>query len=240
MRNFLCTLYDIETKIPELYSKENDTYTEPIGQILNEIEAQSAYILNRLEPYFGTDITVNGYVTYPITRRGNSKGNSSYLRGISLIADSTTKEAETYVLEFLDSTNFEVKAISLGAQGSGSRGADFSTNDGFIRVKAIDWEGSFMNEDKIIFSFQNYEPVLRTLCSYLVANSFISSRYVSEQANTMAPLGADYFSLAEKLFDKIITEGTLKLTGTKEGYGGYPQSGETWLGYDVDEKGFLQ
>ena len=48
MRIYLCTLYDLEIKIPELWSKDNDRFNHPIGLLLDSIKTESEKISQEL------------------------------------------------------------------------------------------------------------------------------------------------------------------------------------------------
>jgi hypothetical protein len=234
----MCTLYDIEAKIPQLYSKDNDEFTEPIGNIIDEIFLQSSIVRQRLGQYITSFTnTIDPYLTYPIARKGNSSNNSILKKPTLLITDSTSIEADTVVVTFTDSTSFDCVSFVGDDKGSGDINTDFTSSDGLFQIKTTDWHGTFIAGDKFTFAYETHENILRILTAYLVASKLLIGRYVSEAANQMNGMQNSYEYLANKIFSQI-ESGSVKLecyTGTD----GQPQSStEAWQGYNIDALGF--
>lgn len=236
----ICTLYDIEINIPELYSKDNDEFTEPVGLILNQIEIQSFIIKQRLEK-FVTSITNNAVpkLTYPIARKGNSNKNAHLKTPTLLITDSTTFEADTIIITFLDTDAFEVTNFMNESIGSGDIGHDFTCVGGLFKILITDWLGTFATGDKFYFAYETHEDLLRIICSYATAGELLAGRYVSEAADNLTLLKNIYSRKAENLLDKIEL-GDLKLQCYTEYEGSSPNSQEAWHGYNIDSLGLLQ
>jgi hypothetical protein len=241
-RSAVCTVYDIEANIPELYSKDNDEFTEPIGLILDKIASLSEEVLQQLSTYFGSDLEVSPYLTTPVARRGNSDRNS-FLRTPELTTNSTilaSYDADTFIIEFSDSTNFTVTGIMSSDVSSGTTLSDSTHSSGLFIIKSTDWKGTFEDGDKFYVGLEFYEAVLRTLVSYKVADALLQGRYVSEAANTMQNLQQTYGSRADTLLRKILIYGEIELKGKKSGYGLPNQSQESWHGYNIDNLGLMQ
>ena len=235
----ICTIYDIELSVPELYSIENDYYIEPLGALLDTVVNQSGILFQKLQPYFNTAaLTVTTYLTYPVNRRDNSNKNANLRKPTLLVTDSTTKECQTYVVTFTDSTNYTITTVEGEAQGTGSTGTDATTTDAFVKIESAKWLGTFAAGDKFIFAYETYEHTLRTLCAYMVGCKLLKGRYVSEAANSMVGIQMNYCNEWAKMLTEIINADT-ELEGNTEGYRP-PDSRESWLGYNVDEKGLLQ
>jgi hypothetical protein len=244
---YLCTIYDIEANIPELYSKDNDEFTEPLGLILNQIQIQSAIVKARLNKY-ALSLThgVSPKLTYPISRKGNTNKNAYLKTPTLLITDSTTNEADTYIVTFTDSTSFGVTNFFGLTVGSGNINTDFTSNNGLFEIKLTDWVGTFgltlssdgvtYNGDKFYFAYETHEDILRLICSYLVAGAILTGRYVSEASNNMSFLNNNYSRLAENML-KDIEAGDLTLSCFDINEGGTLESNEYWHGYNVDAYG---
>jgi len=238
-RKLICTIYDIEANIPELYSKDNDEYGESIGLILDKIQSASSEILQNLVQFFGINIEVPQYLTYPIGRKGNSSKNS-YLKIPTLLIDSTDKEPDTYIITFSSPTAFIATNFYGDNVGNGDSTSDFTSSDGLFKIQASDWIGNNIVGDKYIFAYQVYEEVLRQLVSYKVADSILAGRYVSEAANVMTGLQRTYKDRADALLEKILVTGEIQLRGQREGYGQPPSSFSKHSGYNVDRLGILR
>jgi len=239
-RKNLCTIYDIEINIPELYSRENDEFMEPIGLIQDRIQTFSAVVRQTLVQYFGADVEVDNYLTYPVARRKNFDRNS-FLKTPLLTTDSTSKESDTYIVQFTDASTYEITNFLGVSAGSGSIGIDSTSADSVFVIRASDWAGgSYSAGDKFYFAFEAYEEILRLWVSYLVADSLLQGRYVSEAANTMIPFGETYSGKAKAIQDKILVTGEIVLEGAPAGTGQPPSSFESWLGYNIDEYGIMQ
>jgi hypothetical protein len=236
----LCAVYDIEAKIPQLYSKENNEFSEPLGRILESIDTQSEVVLQRLEPFFGSLITVTPYLTNPVARLNNGDRKSHLKKPTLLITDSTDKEAESIVVKFTDETGFDVSTVVGTSLGSGTVNTDFTSSDGYYKISTTDWSGIHYANDEFEFAYENYEATLRILTAYLVGDELLSGRYVSEAVNTLESLEQNYATKASGLFDNIITNGLITLKGARSGYGGPPISQQNWQGYDIDPYGFNQ
>lgn len=234
---YLCTIYDIEANIPELYSKDNDEFTEPLGMILNQIQVQSAVVKGRLSKYISSFTrNVTPKITFPIARKGNTNKNSYLKNPTLLITDSTTNEADTYIVTFTDSTSFGVTNFFGLTVGSGNTNADFTSTGGLFQIKATDWVGIFDIGDKFYFAYETHEDILRLICSYLVAGAILTGRYVSEASNTMTFLTINYTRMAEKLLTAI-EAGDLTLDCFDSNEGGTLESKEYWQGYNIDTYG---
>lgn len=241
MRTYICTLYDIEVNIPELYSKDNDSFTEPIGLIMDKVKEQSSIVRQKLKSYFSSLELIAEYLTYPIARKGNSSRNS-YLKTPTLLTAVIvdTKEADTYIITFTSDIAFSITNILGDAVGTGTTTAEFTSTDGVFKIETAKWIGEFHLNDKFIFAFETHEDILRLLTSYLVAETMLKNRYVSEQANTIAGLQSSYGEEAEKIFKQILETGELVLECAASDEGMPLKSQEKWHGYNVDNLGLLQ
>jgi len=238
----MCTIYDIEINVPELYSRENDKYSEPLGLMLENIQIFSAEVARTLQPYFGLDLDISPYITNPIARRGNAD-NDCMLRKPT-ITDSTSLLAtitpDTYTILFTDGTNYQLSCLKSGTVTSGKIDSDTTSADGFLVIKTTDWSGSFSSGDKFTFAIECYEEVLRLITAYKTAQALLSARYVSEQANTMQPVRQTYGGKADTLLQRIYITGDIKLECADSDEGGPPDSRESWHGYNIDEYGYEQ
>jgi hypothetical protein len=239
LRTQVCTIYDIESSIPELYSKDNDEFGEPIGRILDIINTKSKELLQNLKPFFGEDLTINGYITYPIARSKNSSKNS-YLKKPTILTDSTTDESDTFILTFTDTGIFEVTNFYGANAQQGDTTSDFTLTGGLLKILSTDWVGNHEIGDSYIFAYEGYEEVLRELCSYMVADEILGGRYVSESASSIMPLARIYRTKIDNLWNKIVINAELELQGCKEGFGGSPSSNAKHLGYNIDGYGILR
>jgi hypothetical protein len=239
MGRTISSVYDIMTRIPELYSRDNDEFGEPLGAILDTIRIKSNITYGRLKKYFGADLTIAPYLTYPV-KKPNSNTKDSFLNiPTLLITDSTNREPETYSVIFSDSTAFQVNTVLMAPLGSGNVSTDFTSSDGIFKIESTKWRGTFAAGDRIFFSLQTHEDILRLLVSYMVACQLLKGRYVSESANAITGLQMDYCEEVEKMWENI-ENGNLELEVQKVGQGQPPTSNEKWLGYNVDVYGLTQ
>lgn len=235
----LCTLYDIEINIPELYSKENDQYMEPMGLILDTIQKQSTIIRQRLKKFLGTDLSVDGYMTFPVAGNKNSNKFSHLKKPTLTLTDFTTKESDTYILKFTDTTNFTVTTLVGASLGNGSTSALYTASDGVFTIPTANWVGTFLADDRFVFAYETHEDILRLLASYAVACSMLQARYVAEAANTVTALQFNYCQKTKEMF-KAIEDGELELQCQGSDEGIPPSSSEKWLGYNIDNYGVQQ
>jgi len=236
-RNLVCTVYDIESRIPELWSRENNRFNEPIGRILDSIEIKSKEIIKTLTQYYAS-LTISPYLTYPITRPANSHPASLLKKPTLLITDSTLLEADTFILTFTDATSYIISTYYQDWTAAGNTATDMTVPNGLFVVKAADWIGDWTNADTLSFSYQNYENILRQLASYLVASDLLRARYVAEAINAMNGLTFNYSQESKRLLNDII-EGDIKLECFTTADMMCPSSDEAWQGYSVDINGLI-
>ena len=236
---YFCTLYDIENRVPELYSRENHKFTEPIGRILEEILTQSNIFYLSLKQFCGTELNVAPYFTIPICRNTNQDSDAS-LASPTIITDTTAVESDTFMITIIDSTTFSILSVVTGKKQTASKNSDFTDASGLYKIDSTNWSGSFAIDDKIIFAYENYEPLIREIVSYMVGESLLRGRWASESAGSVSPLVTGYSDKIKEKMDGILVTGVLRLTGMRRTYGQPPSSDESWLGYDIDTRGLME
>jgi hypothetical protein len=226
-KQLVATLYDVETAIPELFSRDDQRFTEPIGLILNLLEVHSAIVRGKFSQYF-SNLTVAPYITYPVSRKRNSNKNSYLKKPVLLqIGD---READTFLITFTSATNYTVSDMFGQVLDSGTIQSNYTSSDDTISIPSTNWVGTFATGDMFTFAYQNYEHTLRLLCTYYVASALVDGRFVSEDANSMVPLQTLYGDKAKALVESILSGRTV-LESQKSGEGQPPSSMESWHGY---------
>lgn len=154
---------------------------QPVGDQLIELHIQNAdaTIVGYLGAIYGASLLDDQtpYFVGPIREAENS--SATYLKGVIVASTAIT---EQWLIKFTSTTAYNITGSVSGSQGTGAIGADSSSTNNDIEIKAVDWVGSTaVIGDQITLTTCKARPIIRALSSQLAASAVINAVYSSSE-----------------------------------------------------------